>query len=124
MNARLLERVWFFVEQRGPMRADLIHQHYTSTHEREWVSRAAMTQTLLASGMFKRVGWYNRNDDTMLETTLSSKALGIKNAAYVCVIDTKSLDEILSAFREGKRTIRTLGKMPVFVREAFCVGDE
>lgn len=123
INARLLERVWFFIEQRGPMRTDLIQQHYATTYGVN-LKLATMTQTLLSSGLFKRVGWYNRLHDTMIETSLSSNDMGIKDNAYVCVVGAKSLDEIISAYREGKRTLRQIGKMPSFVREAVSLDPE
>ena len=121
MNARLLERIWFFVGQREAIRTDLIKQHYANSYGEE-LNLASMTQALLSSGLFKRVGWYNRNDDSMIESSLSSTQLGIKNAAYVCVVKAKTLDEILSAYIEGKRTLRAMDKMPAFVRQAYSAG--
>ncbi len=103
------------------MRTDLIQQHYANSYGVR-VKLNSMTQTLLSSGLFKRVGWYNRTNDTMIETSLSSNEMGIKDPAYICVVGAKSLDEILLAYREGKRTLRKMDKMPHFVREV--VGQE
>jgi phosphomevalonate kinase len=117
INARMLERIWFFVEQRGAMRTDLIQQHYANTYG-DNLKLASMTQTLLSSGLFKRAGWYNRVHDEMIETTLSSNQMGIKDPAYVCVVEAKSLDEVVAGFRDGRRTLRKINKMPSFVRDA------
>lgn len=83
-----------------------------------------MTQTLLSSGLFKRAGWYNRNTDSLIETSLSSNEMGIKDSAYVCVVEAKSLDEIVENYRDGKRTLRQIGKMPCFVRQAVSLDSE
>tara|TARA_R100000231_G_scaffold55971_1_gene46610 strand:- start:538 stop:924 length:387 start_codon:yes stop_codon:yes gene_type:complete len=116
-NARLVERAFFFVTQAGEQRTDFIREHIMTTHGTA-PSLANMTQALLSSGLFKRVGWYDRINDTLMRTEKSSKQLGIKNARYVCVVDTKSLDEIIDAYVSGKKTIRSLDRMPTFVRHA------
>lgn len=101
------------------MRTDLIQQHYANAYG-EQVHLGTMTQALLSSGLFKRAGWYNRVHDEMIETTLSSTEMGIKDPAYVCVVEAKPLEEILATYRERKHPLRKMSKMPHFVREAIA----
>ena len=117
----MLERVWFFVEQTGGrMRTDKIHQHYINTY-RDCPHLAAMTQRLLKSGLFKRVGWANRKTGEFTETTMSIKELvrtGVVNSNLVCVVASKSIDEIIESYLSNKSTLRTLSRQPSFVKAA------
>lgn len=116
-NARMIERVFMFVAQAGEMRTDLIHQHYTNTYGNA-PRLANMTQALLASGLFKRVGWYDRTDGVMFPTSQSSKDLGLNSQRWVCVVNVRPLDEVIDTYLSGKKTLRRLDKMPAFVRNA------
>jgi len=117
-NARLLERVFMFVGQAGEMRTDLIHQHYASTYGNA-PRLANMTQSLISSGLFKRVGWYDRLEDLVLRTEKSSKQLGLHSARFVCVVKAKPLEEIIDKYISGEKTpLRRLERMPAFVRSA------
>ena len=120
-GARMLERVWFFVEQTGgQMRTDKIHQHYINTYD-DLPRMADMTQRLLKSGLFKRVGWTNRKTGEFTETSLGIKDLirsGVVNSNLVCVVQSKSLDEIIESYIQNKSTLRKLSRQPSFVKAA------
>jgi len=117
-NARLLERIFMLVSQVGEMRTDRIHEAYETTYGNP-PRLANMTQTLLSSGLFKRVGWYDRVDDLVMRTEKSSKQLGLHSARYVCVVQTKTMEEIIEKYIGGKTTpLRRLESMPAFVRYA------
>ncbi len=113
----MLERVWFFVAQAGEKRTDDIHDYYTETYGNA-PRLANMTQALLSSGLFKRVGWFDRSENELMRTSMSSKDLGLNSRRWVCVVDARSLDEVIDKFVSGKRTLRRLDKMPSFVRDA------
>ena len=116
-NARMLERIWFFVAGAGEQRTDNLLQWYASSHG-DTPRLANMTQSLISSGLFKRVGWYDRIDDVMMRTNQSSRDLGLNSARYICVVDVKSLDEIIDKYINNKSTLRTLSSMPSFVKDA------
>lgn len=105
------------------MRTDMIHQHYRSTYG-DAPRLSNMTQTLLNSGLFNRVGWYDRNTDTLLTTTKSSNQMGISASQWVCVVEAKPLDEIVATFVSGKSGRRSIGNMPSFVRQAVSLYGE
>lgn len=113
----MLERVFLFVAQAGEKRTDEIHHYYTNTYGNA-PRPANMTQALLSSGLFKRVGWFDRTANEMHRTSLSSKDLGLNSRRWVCVVDVKNMDEIIDNYLSGKRTLRRLEKMPSFVRDA------
>ena len=117
----MLERVWFFVEQTGGrMRTDKIHQHYTNTYD-DLPRLADMTQRLLKSGLFKRVGWENRKTGEFTATSLGIKDLariGLVNSNLVCVVESKTLDEIIDSYLQNKSTLRKLSRQPSFVKAA------
>lgn len=115
-NARLVERAFLFVAQAGEQRTDNLQSHLRTTYGNA-PRLADMTQTLLYSGLFKRVGWYDRVEDTMMRTSKTSKELGLHSARYICVVDAKSKDEIIDKYLEGKSTLRRLESMPAFVRQ-------
>ena len=124
-NARLLERVFMFVSQTGECRTDRIHEYYGLTYGTLKMPRLAnMTQSLLSSGLFKRVGWYDRSENELMRTSLSSKELGLNSRRWVCVVDVKNMDEIIDKYISGKKTLRRLENMPSFVREAVKGGSQ
>ncbi len=117
-NARLVERAFLFVSQAGEQRTDNLQAFLQTTYGHASAPRLAdMTQTLLYSGLFKRVGWYDRVDNTMLRSSKTSKELGLHSARYICVVDAKTKDEIIDKYLEGKSTLRRLESMPAFVRQ-------
>lgn len=116
-NARMIERIWFFVAQAGDRRTDDIHEWYSTTHG-DAPRLANMTQALLSSGLFKRVGWFDRQENELMETSLSSKDLGLNSRRWVCVVKTKTLDEVIDKYVSGKSTLRRLSSMPSFVKDA------
>lgn len=127
-GARLLERIWFFMESQGEgrsMRTDMIHQHYRNTYG-DAPRLSNMTQSLLRSGLFNRVGWFDRNTNEMVSSTKSSVQLGISASQWVCVVEAKPIDEIVSNFVNGKRSLRAINNMPSFVRQAVSLyeGEE
>jgi len=117
-NARLIERVFLYVAQAGERRCDDIHTFYSSTYGNA-PRQANMTQALLSSGLFKRVGWYDRSENELMRTPLSSKDLGLNSRRWVCVVDVKNMDEIIDKYISGKKTLRRLENMPSFVRNAI-----
>lgn len=122
-NARMLERVWFFVAQTGEQRTDHIREWYDKNHGNA-PRQANMTQAMLSSGLFKRVGWYDRREESFMRTTLSSRDLNLNSARYICVVDTKTLDEIIDKYISGKSTVRSLASMPAFVKDAVKEAGE
>ena len=122
-NARLLERVFLFVAQAGEKRTDEIHDYYTDTYGNA-PRPANMTQALLSSGLFKRVGWFDRSNGEMHRTSQSSKDLGLNSRRWVCVVDVRPLDEVIETYLSGKKTLRVLDKMPSFVRDAVKEASE
>tara|TARA_R110001592_G_scaffold194293_1_gene441778 strand:+ start:1808 stop:2215 length:408 start_codon:yes stop_codon:yes gene_type:complete len=120
-GARMLERIWFFVEQTGGMmRTDKIHQHYINTYD-DLPRMADMTQRLLKSGLFKRVGWENRKTGEFTETSLGVKDLvriGLVNSNLVCVVASKPIEEIIDSYMNNKSTLRKLSRQPSFVKAA------
>lgn len=117
----MLERIWFFVEQTGGrMRTDKIHQHYANTYE-DIPRLADMTQRLLKSGLFKRVGWENTKTGDFTETSLGIKDLvrsGAVNSNLVCVVESKRIEEIIESYINNKSTLRKLSRQPAFVKAA------
>ncbi len=117
----MLERIWFFVEQTGgQMRTDKIHQHYTNTYD-DTPRLADMTQRLLKSGLFKRVGWENTKTGDFTETSLGIKDLvrsGVPNSNLVCVVQSKRIEEIIGSYISKKSTLRKLSRQPAFVKVA------
>lgn len=122
-NARMLERVFLFVAQAGEKRTDEIYNYYTDTYGNA-PRPANMTQALLSSGLFKRVGWFDRSKDEMFRTPLSSKDLGLNSRRWICVVDVRPLDEVIESYLSGKKTLRVLEKMPSFVRDAVKEASE
>lgn len=113
----MIERVFLFVAQAGEKRTDEIHNYYNDTYGNA-PRPANMTQALLSSGLFKRVGWFDRTTNELTRTTMSSKDLGLNSRRWVCVVDVRSLDEVIENYLSGKKTLRRLEKMPSFVRDA------
>ena len=125
-GARLIERVWFFLDSQGErvqMRTDRIHQHYLNTYG-DAPRLSNMTQSLLMSGLFNRVGWYHRTDDSLILTSKSSAQLGLHSRWWVCVVEAKPLDEIVEKFINGKDGLRKIANMPSFVRQAVSLYGE
>lgn len=119
-NARLTERAWVYATQiNEPIRTDLLQEYLRVTYD-HFYKQSNMTQALLASGLFRRHGWCDRNTDEIWETEMSGKALGLKDAKWVCVIKPIALDEVVAKFVGNNHTARRLDKMPSFVQRAVA----
>ncbi len=123
-NNRLAERVWaFLVNHNDAMTTSTIYQHYKTVYGNEALPKQqTMTQILLYSRLFKRVGWYNESSGETYATTGSIKDLnaktGVPSTNLVCIIEARTIEEISAPYLDPSRSpIRRLDRMPKFVRE-------
>jgi len=123
-NNRLAERVWsFMVNHNDAMTTSTIHQHYSAVYGNESIPKQqTLTQVLLNSRMFRRVGWYNEVTKQTYPFTGSISALkqwkGVPSTNLVCVLEARTMDEITAPYLDPTRSpIRRLDRMPKFVRE-------
>jgi len=123
-NNRLAERVWsFLINHDDAMTTSTIHQHYSAVYGHESIPKQqTLTQVLLNSRMFRRVGWFNESTNQTYPFTGSMSALnqstGIPSTNLVCILEARTIEEISAPYLDPSRSpIRRLDRMPKFVRE-------
>ena len=122
-NNRLAERVWSFLTNHDDaMTTTSIHNHLTSVYGvRDIPKQQTLTQVLLNSRMFRRVGWYNEATKQTYPFTGSISALkqwkSIPSTNLVCILEARTMEEVCEPYLDPARSpIRRLDRMPAFVR--------
>lgn len=127
-NSRLLERVWSFMNtHQDCMRADTLYNHLQAMYGDDAVrSQQTMTQTLIRSGLFRRVSWLNTKTGKEHITSLPFSSLeGIPSTNLVVVLEARKMEEICEPYLDPTRSpLRRLDRMPAFVRRGVDLLSE
>jgi|14_taG_2_1085336.scaffolds.fasta_scaffold00434_14 hypothetical protein len=122
-NNRLAERVWsFLINHDDAMTTTSIHKHLTNVYGvRDIPKQQTLTQVLLQSRMFKRVGWFNESTNQTHPFTGSMSALnratGIPSTNLVCILEARTMEEVCKPYLDPTASpLRRLDRMPAFVR--------
>ena len=100
-----------------------IASHYNQMYgEGSLPIQSVMTQILLNSRMFTRVGWVNKDDETRYYAHTGSvdslRVQGVPNTNLVCVIEARTIEQIAKPYLDPTCSpLRRLDRMPRVVRE-------